>query len=132
MAYEALSEEAIRAVLDAFYAKVRADPDLGPVFAKAIPDEAWPTHMAVIQDFWSSVMLKTGRYKRNPFAVHMGVEGISPALFDRWLGLFGETCRTVLVPHLAEEMHERAIRIGESLQAGLFFRPGPAAITAAG
>jgi hemoglobin len=113
MAYEALSEAAIRTVLDAFYEKVRADPDLGPVFAKAIPDDAWPAHMAVIQDFWSSVMLKTGRYKRNPFAVHMGVEGISPALFHAVLG-----------PPLAEEMHDRAIRIGESLQAGLFFRPG--------
>jgi hemoglobin len=124
MAYEALSEEAIRAVLDVFYAKVRADPDLGPVFAKAIPDEAWPAHMAVIQDFWSSVMLKTGRYKRNPFAVHLAVEGIRPALFERWLALFGETCRALLAPPLAAEMHDRAIRIGESLQAGLFFRPG--------
>ena len=124
MAYEALSEEAIGAVLDVFYAKVRADPDLGPVFAKAIPDEAWPAHMAVIQDFWSSVMLKTGRYKRNPFAVHLGVEGIRPALFERWLALFGETCRNVLAAPLAAEMHDRAIRIGESLQAGLFFRPG--------
>ena len=130
MAYEALSEAAIRTVLDAFYEKVRADPDLGPVFAKAIPDDAWPAHMAVIQDFWSSVMLKTGRYKRNPFAVHMGVEGISPALFERWLSLFGETCHAVLAPPLAEEMHDRAIRIGESLQAGLFFRPG--AVMAAG
>jgi hemoglobin len=129
MAYEALSEAAIRTVLDAFYEKVRADPDLGPVFAKAIPDDAWPAHMAVIQDFWSSVMLKTGRYKRNPFAVHMGVEGISPALFGRWLSLFGETCHAVLAPPLAEEMHDRAIRIGESLQAGLFFRP---AVMAAG
>jgi hemoglobin len=120
---EALSEEAIRAVLDAFYAKVRADPDLGPVFAKAIPGPAWPAHMAVIQDFWSSVMLKTGRYKRNPFAIHMQVEGISPALFERWLALFGETCRDLLAAPLAEEMHDRAIRIGDSLQAGLFFRP---------
>jgi hemoglobin len=60
----------------------------------------------------------------------MGVEGISPALFGRWLSLFGETCRAVLAPPLAEEMHDRAIRIGESLQAGLFFRPG--AVMAAG
>jgi hemoglobin len=124
MPYEALSEEAIRALLDAFYAKVRVDPGLGPVFAKAIPDEAWPIHMAVIQDFWSSVMLKTGRYKRNPFAVHLGVEGIRPALFERWLALFAETCRALLAAPLAAEMHDRAIRIGESLQAGLFFRPG--------
>src|SRR3954453_3517059 len=117
MPYEALSEEAIRALLDAFYAKVRVDPGLGPVFAKAIPDEAWPAHMAVIQDFWSSVMLKTGRYKRNPFAVHLGGEGTRPGLFERCLALFGETCRDLLAAPLAAEMHDRAIRIGESLQA---------------
>jgi hemoglobin len=118
-----LSEEAIRAVLDAFYARVRRDPELGPVFARAIADDAWPAHMAIIADFWSSVMLKTGRYKRNPFAVHQGVEGLTPALFPRWLALFEETCRERLAPALADAMAERAHRIADSLQAGLFFKP---------
>jgi hemoglobin len=120
---DTITEDAIRAVLDAFYVKVRRDPELGPVFARAIADEAWPAHMAVIQDFWSSLMLKTGRYKRNPFAVHQRVEGIRPELFERWLALFGETCREWLSPDLAEAMHDRATRIAESLKAGLFFRP---------
>ncbi|MFC6049529.1 group III truncated hemoglobin, partial [Methylobacterium hispanicum] len=62
-----LDEAALAAFLDAFYARVRQDPLIGPVFAAAVPDAAWPRHMATIRDFWSSVLLKTGRYKGNPF-----------------------------------------------------------------
>ena len=31
-----LSEDAIRHLVDSFYAKVRADPELGPIFERAI------------------------------------------------------------------------------------------------
>ena len=119
-----LSDESIAAVIEAFYRKVRQDPALGPVFARAIADHEWPEHLAVIRDFWSSVMLKTGRYKRNPFAAHLRVEGISPALFTRWLALFEETCREHLAPEIAAELHGRAVAIADSLKAGLFFNPG--------
>ena len=70
-----LSEAQIGALLDVFYTKVRADPELGPVFARAIADDEWPAHMAVIQDFWSAVMLKSGRYRGNPLQVHKEIEG---------------------------------------------------------
>jgi hemoglobin len=68
-------------------------------------------------------MLKSGRYKGNPFQVHKEVEGISPELFKRWLALFEESCRDVLPADLAEAIHGRAVQIAESLTAGLFFRP---------
>jgi hemoglobin len=121
-----LSEEQIGALLDLFYTKVRADSELGPVFARAIAADEWPAHIAVIRDFWSAVMLKSGRYKGNPFEVHKEVDGISPKLFTRWLALFDESCREVLPPDLAAAMHGRAVQIAESLKAGLFFRPAAA------
>jgi hemoglobin len=118
-----LSEEQIGALLDLFYTKVRADPELGPVFTRAIGQDEWPKHIATIQDFWSAVMLKSGRYKGNPFQVHKEVEGISPELFTRWLALFDESCREMLPPDLAAAMHGRAVQIADSLKAGLSFRP---------
>ncbi|MFF8801046.1 MULTISPECIES: group III truncated hemoglobin [unclassified Methylobacterium] len=118
-----LTETTLAAFLDAFYARVRRDPLIGPVFAEKIPDEAWPRHLATIHDFWSSVLLKTGRYKGNPFARHLGIAGIDPAHFARWLGLFEQTAAEVFVPEIAREIVERAHRIGDSLKAGLFFRP---------
>jgi len=121
--YDQLSDESIGAVIEAFYKKVRRDSALGPVFSRAIADHEWPEHLAVIRDFWSSVMLKTGRYKGNPFAAHLSIESISPALFGRWLALFEETCREHLAPDIAAELHGRAVAIADSLQAGLFFNP---------
>ena len=103
IATSTVTEDDIRNVVEAFYAKVRRDPLLGPVFARAIADDAWPAHLAVIQDFWSSVMRKTGRYQRNPFSAHLRVEGIRPELFDRWLVLFQETCNELLAPRSAAD-----------------------------
>jgi hemoglobin len=120
----ALTEDDITAVVDAFYAKARADPLLGPVFGRAIADEDWPQHLAVIRDFWSSIMLKSGRYQRNPFSAHLRVKGIRPELFDRWLALFRDTCDELLTPDSAEALYAKAVMIGDSLKAGLFFRPG--------
>jgi hypothetical protein len=53
------------------YAKVRADSELGPIFKRAIPGD-WGPHLATMHDFWSSIMLTSGRYKGNPVAVHLG------------------------------------------------------------
>jgi hemoglobin len=119
---ERVTEDEIRRLVDNFYVKVRADPALGPVFARAIPGD-WGPHLATMRNFWSSVMLTSGRYKGNPVAVHGHVEGIEIGLFDRWLALFDETCREMFAPTLADEFHSKAARIAESLKLALFYRP---------
>ncbi|MGU3361993.1 group III truncated hemoglobin [Methylobacterium sp. M6A4_1b] len=123
MLTDTLTEARLRTFLAAFYAKVRRDPLIGPVFARAIPDGDWPRHLAVIQDFWSSVLLRSGRYKGNPFGKHQGLGALTPAHFARWLALFEETARQMFPADVAALLTERANRIGDSLQAGLFFRP---------
>lgn len=101
-------------VVTAFYGKVGSDPHLGPVFARAIPDEGWPEHLAIISDFWSTVMLKTGRYRRNPFTAHQRVEGITPELFDRWLALWRDTARERLAREAADALSGKAELIADS------------------
>ena len=116
------SEDAIRHLVDRFYTKVRADPELGPIFERAIAGD-WGPHLATMHDFWSSVMLTSGRYKGNPVAVHLQVEGIEPRLFDRWLALFDETCREFFDDDVADAFRMKAVRIAESLKLALFYRP---------
>jgi hemoglobin len=120
----ALSELNLKPVLEDFYRSVRHDDLLGPVFSRAISDKAWPEHLRLIGDFWSSVMLKTGRYRGKPFSVHQAIEGMRPELFDRWLALFREACDRNLPPALAEALHGKAVMIAGSFRAGLFFQPG--------
>jgi hemoglobin len=117
-----LSNDAIRHLVDSFYAKVRADPELGAIFERAIPGD-WGPHLATMHDFWSSIMLTSGRYKGNPVAVHLRVEGIEPQLFARWLILFDETCRELFDDDVADAFRAKAERIAESLKLALFYRP---------
>lgn len=117
-----ITEAVITRLVDAFYVKVRADGELGPIFDRAIGDN-WDTHLATMVDFWSSVMLTSGRYKGNPVAVHHGVDGIKADLFTRWLELFAVTCDEELAPDSASLFNLKAARIADSLTRALYYRP---------
>ena len=117
-----VSEDGIRQLVDAFYAKVRIDPELAPIFERAIPGD-WQPHLTKMYAFWSSVMLTTGRYKGNPVAKHLAIPGIQPHLFQRWLRLFNETCRELFDDPVSAEFRAKAERIAESLKLALFYRP---------
>ena len=106
-----------------FYAKVRSDERIGPLFNGAVAD--WPEHLERLTAFWSSVMLTSGRYKGNPLAVHMRhAPAIAPAMFDRWLELWRETAGETLDATDAAAVIQKAERIAESLKLALFFRIG--------
>ncbi len=121
--FATVDDESIARLVDGFYSKVRLDPDLGPVFENAIASDAWEPHLATMRNFWSSVMLTTGRYKGNPLAVHGRVEGIRPELFERWLELFGQTADELFEAGVAGVFKLKAERIAQSLLVGLFYRP---------
>ena len=118
--FSAITETSISVLVNLFYAKVRRDDQIGPVFNRAISD--WPAHLARLCDFWSSVMLKTGRFHGSPMAKHMQ-QPIEPHFFDRWLGLWHETTRELFTPEIAAEFSQKAEMIGRSLKLGLFFKP---------
>ena len=90
-------------------------------FNRAVGD--WDEHLRKLYDFWSSVMLTTGRYKGNPMAAHLKLP-IQPQFFERWLALWQETAGEVFAPEPAALFREKANRIAESLKLALFYRPG--------
>src|ERR1700741_5490397 len=67
-----IKEESIATLVDRFYAKVRADALLGHVFNGVIGDH-WPEHLAPLTNFWTSVLLASGRYKGNPMMAHLPI-----------------------------------------------------------
>lgn len=124
--HDHISEDDLERVIPAFYARVREDALIGPVFNAAIDD--WPHHLDKLVAFWSSVMRTTGRYKGSPMAAHQQHRAaITPAMFTRWLGLWGEVTGDLLSPQGAAAMQAKAATIAESLQLGLFFRLEPGA-----
>lgn len=106
--YNEVTEATIRELVSGFYARVRRDPTLGPVFAKAIADDAWPTHLEKMYAFWSSVMLTSGRYKGNPVRTHHEVVGIMPPMFGNWLDMFEETTAHLFIPEIADRFARAA------------------------
>lgn len=116
-----IDDDSLRELVETFYARVRADAALGPVFNDAVHD--WPEHLGRLTDFWSSVMLTTGRYKGQPVPAHkQHGERITPALFDRWLALWREVTDELMAPDAAAALQFKAARIAESLQLALFFK----------
>ena len=120
---EYVSESGIESLVDEFYRRVRLDPKLAPIFERAISDGDGSLHLATMRDFWSSVMLTSGRYKGNPVAKHLQLEGMEPLLFEHWLDLFTQTCRELFVEEVAAAFAVKAQRIAESLKLALFYRP---------
>jgi hemoglobin len=124
------TESQIEDLVTTFYARIRKHPTLGPIFERVIGDD-WTPHLKLMCDFWSSVMLTTGRYKGRPIPAHIRInqqqegtpEGrpIQPQHFAEWLALFEATARELFAPDLAASFVEKARRIAESLKLGFAF-----------
>lgn len=116
-----IDDAMIRRLVHGFYAKVRADEMLGPVFAARITD--WAPHLERMCQFWSSVALLTGTYQGQPMQLHQPLP-VDARHFDRWLALFEEAARQICPAAAAELFIDRARRIAESLELGIAMHHG--------
>ncbi len=115
--YEAIDEPALRRLVETFYGRAREDALLGPVFGRAVHD--WPAHFDLLTDFWSSVLLGTGRFSGRPLPRHAAA-GVTSELFPRWLELWGEAVDGLFAPEPAEVIKAKAAQIGQSMSAALW------------
>lgn len=107
-----LDEAQLSELVHKFYAKVRDDAALGPIFEQRITD--WPAHLERMVAFWSSVALMTGRYHGAPVPAHVGLP-VTWDHFERWLALFEQTAHEICTPEGAERVITHAQRIALSL-----------------
>lgn len=116
MARTGLDEAVLTDLVHGFYARIRADAVLGPIFASRIAD--WPAHLDRMVAFWSSVALMTGRYHGAPMPAHLGLP-VDGSHFTRWLALFEETAQQTCPPEGAALVCDRAHRIARNLHAAI-------------
>jgi hemoglobin len=107
----------VAAFVDRFYARIRADGVLGPIFAERISD--WPAHLERMNQFWRSVLHNSGEFAGNPMLKHMRLP-VGTDHFAHWLGLFYATLRE-LEPHpeATRLVGSRARMIADSLLTGI-------------
>ncbi|MFC5385003.1 group III truncated hemoglobin [Aquamicrobium segne] len=121
---QVLDEAMIVAVVHGFYDKIRKDDLLGPIFNGAIAEADWPPHLNNMCDFWSSTLLRTGRYEGRPLPPHLALPGLGKEHFQRWLSLFQTTVHDLCPPEVAELFMDRAMRIAHSFRLAIAFNRG--------
>ncbi|PCH73990.1 MAG: globin family protein [Rhodobacteraceae bacterium] len=117
----AITRPEIDMVVKRFYARVRENPVIGPVFLESLTAsrDVWDPHEAKIADFWANAILFERSYDGNPMMVHSGISAIKPEMFDVWLDLFADTLRQTLPEPTAAAWEALARRIGRGLRMGV-------------
>ncbi|MCO5155708.1 MAG: group III truncated hemoglobin [Aquamicrobium sp.] len=121
---ELLDEAMIRAVVHGFYADVRRDPLIGPIFNAALAPDEWPAHLDKLCDFWSATLLRTDRYGGRPLPPHLRIPGLGEDHFRRWLSLFRDTVQRLCPADVAALFMDRALRIAHSFRLAVAFSRG--------
>lgn len=126
---ELCTEQEISNLVRSFYARVRQDEMLAPIFDAHIED--WDQHQHKLVDFWSTILRRTGRFTGAPMPRHVRLPGLSAELFRRWLALFRETTAAQPNKAMGEQAQAAAERIAHSLWMGYQMSRNPDAVPAA-
>jgi hemoglobin len=107
------SRDDISTLVVAFYGRAFEDDLLGPVFVDVARLDL-DAHLPVMCDFWETVILRAGIYRRNALEVHADLHGRSPLTpehFGRWLDLWTATVDALFSGERSELAKVQATRI---------------------
>lgn len=107
----------------AFYAKVRIDVVLGPIFNGIITD--WEAHLELLTDFWDTQLFLKRKYYGKPIKVHNEVDEkvnhtTTAEHFGLWLNLWFQTIDELFVGDNAFIAKNRARQISSMLYMQMF------------
>lgn len=117
------NREDVFLLVTTFYAKVRKNDLLGPVFNSVIQD--WEKHFEHLTDFWQSNLFFEKTYKGNPMEKHAEVDKkvggtINEMHFGVWLQLWFETLDELFEGDVAQIAKNRARNMGTFLHIKIF------------
>ena len=117
--HDIVSRADIERLVDTFYASVRADGLLGPIFDDVAHTD-WDTHLPKMYDFWAAVLFGSPGFQGDPLGVHRALGRKTPlgaAEFGRWLQLFHATLDSLFDGPVADHAKVRAVRIAGVMQS---------------
>ncbi len=83
------TEADVRRLVDEFYAAIRADELLNPIFTD-VAQVDWDKHLPKMYAFWNGLILGVTGYTGRPFPPHT-VLPVRREHFSRWVELFHRT-----------------------------------------
>jgi len=117
---EIQSRKEVSMLVRIFYAKVRENQMLGPVFNGIVDD--WELHLERLTDFWEMVLLQSGpgAGKFSPVPVHREVDEkmnhqVMETHFNTWLGLWFETIESQFQGEVADYAKQHAHKMAHIL-----------------
>ncbi|MCR6591922.1 Group 3 truncated hemoglobin ctb [Campylobacter insulaenigrae] len=118
MKFDTINQEGIKKLMDIFYAKVRKDKDLSPIFNTAIgtDEQSWTKHKEKIASFWMGMFLGEGGYNGSPLKAHHDLPPFPREFFDIWLKLFDESLEEIFEDEARNIILERAKMIAQRFQ----------------
>lgn len=118
-----LSHAAIKDLVALFYARIREDAVLGPVFTDIIGEE-WSTHLEKVAAFWRYATRLDRTYDaRNFMLSHTRHMRIQASLLPRWLMIFRKSARDACTEEAADHLIDIAERMAVSLEMSLARHP---------
>ena len=103
----------VNQLVNAFYARIRQDNLLGPIFNAHIPEERWPVHLNKLTDFWETNLFGVAAFKGSPTRAHVQMDynlnhTIEQAHFAHWLKLWHTTVDELFTGERAERAKQAA------------------------
>jgi hemoglobin len=108
------TEEDIKTLIHSFYAKVRKDELLAPIFNEIIKGD-WTEHLDTMCKFWSTMVLYTRTYNADPMSKHFPLP-LTNEHFVRWIYLFQETVDDFFEGKVATDAKQTADNIGRLIR----------------
>lgn len=115
------NREDIERMVNRFYKKVIADPQIGFIFTD-VAKVNWEKHLPVMYDFWENSLFYTGSYTGNPLKMHQHLNRVIPLQsehFEQWTTLFNETVDELFEGEKAGLAKQRAYSISTVIRLKL-------------
>ncbi|MDB4088712.1 group III truncated hemoglobin [Flavobacteriales bacterium] len=123
---EIKSRSEVFELVNTFYARIRKDDFLGPIFNKMLAtEEIWVEHLEKLTDFWETNLFAVMKFKGNPMAAHQKVDkafnhSITQDHFYEWLKLWNSTVDSLFEGEKAKLAKERARRMSTHLHINMW------------
>ena len=115
--------EDVNHLVRTFYAKVREDKLLGPIFNKSIED--WESHFDRLTDFWETNLFFVRKFHGDPMQAHIEVDKkedgtINELHFGVWLNLWFQTVDELFDGEVASIAKNRARNMSTFIHLKIF------------
>ncbi len=110
---------AIAQLVDRFYAAIRADALLAPVFEPVLKGR-WPAHLARMVDFWCTACKIERSFRGDVYQKHMALPDMAPAHLARWLRLWRQHTEALFAPRQAAHLQDVAVGVARVMHLGWF------------